>query len=333
MPTLTAQYELGTNYPCLLLSKELKIFTISPRQFNNFIIAVELVPEKGHREMHPHTNGDWATNLGAIRLQISRDEENIPTPDPESGKISSTAWNEWIYPKKGKFKICAQQVIIHIFDFFKHKLGSPIHYKTNDWDDALNNPKWLDQHNNVIPCNIHTISSKALIGAEGTFGTKALSESESSNIFDSETTNTSDNLFDQMICDARIAWYEGNMRRSILELAIATEISIKRRFFAASTPAGAAFDYLEDKGKTTIRAIDLIDAVAREAFSSSFKDDHPSQHKDIDHLFRCRNKIAHRGEAIFKDDKNNIIQADSDMVNSWYMSVMALQSWLRSQKP
>jgi hypothetical protein len=133
-----------------------------------------------------------------------------------------------------------------------------------------------------------------------------------------------------LLSDAQAAWFEGSLRRSVLELAICTEVLVKRRFFAKSSPAGAAFDYLEDKAKISVRVLELLDSVAEEAFACSYKKQEPAYYQKIDHLFRCRNKIAHRGELAFRDDSGKTIGVDAPLVETWWHAVENLRQWLQS---
>jgi hypothetical protein len=133
-----------------------------------------------------------------------------------------------------------------------------------------------------------------------------------------------------LLSDAQTAWFEGSLRRSVLELAICVEVLAKRQFFAKASPAGAAFDYLEDKAKISVRVLELLDAVATEAFGSSFKKQDPDNYQRIDYLFRCRNKIAHRGELSFRDKSGKAVVVDAHLVESWWQAVQILREWLRS---
>lgn len=135
-----------------------------------------------------------------------------------------------------------------------------------------------------------------------------------------------------LLSDAQTAWFEGSLRRSVLELAICTEVMVKRRFFAGNSPAGAAFDYLEDKSKVSVRVLDLIDSIAEEAFAKSYKTEEPDNFRRIDHLFRCRNKIAHRGELSFRDDSGKVVAVDGQIVETWWQAVLNLRGWLQDQK-
>jgi hypothetical protein len=56
----------------------------------------------------------------------------------------------------------------------------------------------------------------------------------------------------ELLSDAQSAAFQDNLRRSTLETAIACETVVKQTFFAKATPSGAAYEYLEDKGKVHV---------------------------------------------------------------------------------
>ncbi len=132
----------------------------------------------------------------------------------------------------------------------------------------------------------------------------------------------------EFFADAQTSVVNGKFRRAILELAIACEVAVKGAFFAKSTIAGAAYEYLEDKGKVHTRVIELIDGVAKVALGQSFKDVAPDAYKDIDHLFRARNKVAHRGELIYRDEGGTEREVDRSTLEAWWVSVDTLLSWI-----
>ena len=105
---------------------------------------------------------------------------------------------------------------------------------------------------------------------------------------------------------------------------------VKRTFFAKASPAGAAFDYLEDKAKVSVRVLELLDVIAEEAFSRSYRKENGADYQYIDQLFRCRNKIAHRGELLFRDDHGATVQVDAKTVGIWWLAVANLKDWLET---
>jgi hypothetical protein len=104
---------------------------------------------------------------------------------------------------------------------------------------------------------------------------------------------------------------------------------VERKFLSGDSPAIAAFEYLENAARFRVRVVDFIHGVARKAFGKSFRQDHPNDYGNVDHLFECRNKVAHMGELWYRDQQN-VITIDYKVVASWWDSVMQLIKWLDS---
>jgi hypothetical protein len=81
------------------------------------------------------------------------------------------------------------------------------------------------------------------------YGAVYLSNNLLSDLSNAVNNMISSQLFEEVFSDAQAAAVEGNLRRAVLELAISCEIAVKQKFFFTSTPSGAAFEYLEDKGR------------------------------------------------------------------------------------
>lgn len=137
-------------------------------------------------------------------------------------------------------------------------------------------------------------------------------------------------LTDSLLSDAQSALFEGSLLRSVLELAIAAEVLVKRQFFAEASPAGAAFDYLENRARVSVRVLELLDSVAAEAYGRSYKKEEPGHYQAIDNLFRCRNKIANRGLLAFRDDSGILVSVDASTVQAWRHAIDHLRKWLAS---
>lgn len=58
--------------------------------------------------------------------------------------------------------------------------------------------------------------------------------------------------------DAQSVVLQGNMRRAVLEMAIACEIAAMQALFSPSTQFGAAYGHLAGKGKVNVKVIDFI---------------------------------------------------------------------------
>lgn len=181
------------------------------------------------------------------------------------------------------------------------------------------------------PCGVKgIIAARPTPGLHGELGAERLSPSTLPDLRQFVAHPSNPTLMDELLSDAQSAWFEGGLRRSVLELAICVEIMVKRKFFAKASPAGAAFDYLEDKAKISVRVLDLLDSVAQEAFGESYRNADAKNYRNIDNLFRCRNKVAHRGELNFRDDTGGTVVVDRTTVEAWWHSVVHLKRWLAS---
>jgi hypothetical protein len=120
----------------------------------------------------------------------------------------------------------------------------------------------------------------------------------------------------------RLPYFKDNLRRAVLEIAIACETTVKQAFFDKTTLAGAAFEYLEDKGKVRITVKEMIDSVSKQTFGKSFREDHKSHYDNIDFIFRCRNKAAHRGELTYRDDSGAMHSVNNETLAIWWDSVI-----------
>jgi hypothetical protein len=80
-----------------------------------------------------------------------------------------------------------------------------------------------------------------------------------------------------------------------------------------------------------VRVIDLLHGPALEAFSSSFKDTYPVEYQHLDYLFRCRNKVAHRALAQYRDEAGVVQFINRNILETWWQSIERLFQWLQSQ--
>jgi len=131
----------------------------------------------------------------------------------------------------------------------------------------------------------------------------------------------------EFLSDCQTSIVEGNYPRGVLEMAIACEVAIKQAFFFDKTPAGAAFEYLESKQHVEFPVVEFLHGPAQAAFSESFKTKNPKDYQNLEFLFRCRNKIAHRAAAYYSDGKTNK-EIDRETLEQWWITVDKLFAWL-----
>lgn len=329
MPLLTAEFIIEIKSPCLLSWPEDEIPNFE-FDYEDSHIIIKLIPHSGWKSKNKD-EVNWTTGLERIQMTISRTENNNPpvveiTPE---GTKDYTALGGFLNNKLPDYRRVAFEISNRILQYFKYSLFTPLVIQIPTWEHSLHNPRWFDEEGQEL---IHggIFVAPPIPGIHGNLGARKLTPKELPELqkYIIEPVDVKIDL--TLLSDAQSAWYEKNLRRSILELAICTELMVKRRFFAQESPAGAAFDYLEDKAKVSVSVPDLMDAVANEAFERSYKKEQPDNFTKINYLLRCRNKTAHRGELTYRDDKGKIINVDASIVESWWYSVVDLKKWLES---
>lgn len=329
MPLLTARFELPIHAACLL---QLPDGTVADFQTTHtgFTATVRLLPSESWRQKGKD-DPNWTTSVWAIEVTLTRDDpddvpEVIQRPD---GTRDLTQQGAFLLSRLDDYKSAAREIANKVLDFFRYCLLTPSVRRIVRWDQALASPVWYNARGEDLgPSRVAV--AQPVPGIRGELGVQKLTQDRLPDL--AQYLNASDEppLELALLSDAQTAWFEDSLRRTVLELAICAEVMVKRRFFAAASPAGAAFDYLEDRSKVSVRVLELLDPIAAEAFARSYRTEFPDHYKRIDFLFRCRNKIAHRGELTYRDDSGQSHQATKTEVAEWWASVAHLRTWLGS---
>ena len=231
-----------------------------------------------------------------------------------------------------KFSNHAYEAYTRLIYFLKYYLYNPYLIEYPREHAFFHNAKWTDIDGNKLGGGTNKMLLTDTYELEMKFG-KNLPLLKLSPKFTEELKFALNNpiqpqLHSQMLSGAITSLFDFNIHRAVIELAIACEILVKRSFFPKESPGGIAFDYFEDKSKIKITVPELIDKIAKEAFDKSFATDQPKNYKNIQNLFRCRNKVVHRGSIEYRDiytDKMKI--ADIKTVVIWAYSVRYLEIW------
>lgn len=330
MPIIKALFRVDVSSPCLIewpegSSPELTI------EMDGMQVEVGLFSEE-YPISTSTINAHPITYLGYILITVSHNEISSPpevilTSDGEEDMSARFSYFRTLLPA---YRDVAFTTANRILNYFRYVLFTPLVRPISRYTYSLKGPIWIDENMSDISKAILPLAAINSDIPRGVFDGKIFTQDRLGEFQNYLSSQTEPNIIMELLADAQTSWVEGNLRHSILELAICTEILVKRKFFEQDSPAGAAFDYLEDKAKVQIKVLDLLDAVAEAAFFMSFRKDQFNNYKNIDHLFRCRNKIAHRGELIFRDDSGKIINVDENIVKNWWDSVMELKKWLES---
>lgn len=123
----------------------------------------------------------------------------------------------------------------------------------------------------------------------------------------------------------------GDLRRAVIELAVASEVAVKQAFFAPDSAAFEAFEFLEEQRKVEVSVLELLKQPAERAFGKAFSDVDEEAASNLEELFRCRNKVAHRGKLEFRDKKQRVRSADRERVSAWWQATETHFCWLESR--
>lgn len=330
MPILSAKFILDVSSPCLISLPDQSIPRISAK-IDSFDVVATIISasdwkNKGKDDVH------WTTSVSRLELLVSRDDSEIVsdivvTPD---GMRDLSARGTYMLRRLHAYSKVAKDSANRILRYFQYEMLTPSVRLFSDWEQALSTPVWLDANGNELRSGFSYVRLPPIPGTRGELGVRRLMVSDLDDLQAYFVAPTEAPLDLVLLSDAQTAWFDGSLRRTVLELAICAEIMVKRCFFAARSPAGSAFDYLEDKAKVSVRVLELIDQVALEAFGNSYKQHDRENYQHLDFLFRCRNKVAHRGELTYRDDSGLTVIVDGNVVEAWWHAVANLRTWIRS---
>lgn len=327
MHRLTATYKIELPYQLRIRrSKE------DPLRYNAFIeefdVEVALVcdGDVGYKEKD---DLHFTRTVTQIDVSISRDEDSAP-PDVIVSEIAKRDFRDrapWFEKRLNEYRLIAIEAANRVIRFFRYEMRTPNLPEFTGGDEFLN-PHWTNETGKEIQPGIIIVGGR-VIHPRGPLllGEKDFTEAEDEKLRYVLQNDIIIELHMVFLADAQTSVMNGKLRRAVLEMAIACEVAVKGAIFANSTTA-AAYEYLEDKGRVHTKVIELIDGVAKAAFGQSFKDVDPIAYKDIDHLFRARNKVAHRGELIYRDDCGAQHNVDRPTLAAWWVSIETLVSWI-----
>lgn len=329
MAQLSAHFVVQLDAPCLVAFPDGCDSAQGHFISGDFTNDIQLIFSKGWYSTDD--SHERLTSVAALKVVVTRQEdESIPEISslPGGGRDLSVQQN-YLLNRHRCYQDAARETVFRVLRYFRYKLQSPIGHLLTHGGIDVGVPEWFDEdgvklaRTNVCVVPGHEVAYERL-------GTKPLTLDLLPDFFGFLSEPAEESLVDAFLADAQTAWFEGGLRRAVLEMAIGVEIAIKRKFFAQKTPAGAAFDYLEDRARVSIKVLDLLDPIAREAFGASFREDRPKDFESIDHLFRCRNKVAHRGVLLYKDDGGKLIEVDAAKIGVWWISIVELRTWLNN---
>ncbi len=335
MKKLVANYEIELEFPIVVKRSE-KTKPSYKVQVYGFDVTLELSTTRFTATKH---KGEKYYTVPYTHFVLTVGRLDTPPPHvvpDEKGIKDYSIQSDYFDKRTPEFAKAAAEVANRAIRYFKYKLWQPLLFEIEERHFSLMNPKWTDEKGEEVGKGTGYFRVVPIPGMERQdFGTIKFEKKHDTPLGRTLKSSIRPTLTEEIAYDAQSAIYSNNFRRAVLELALSTEIAIKQALFGSASSGGLAFEYLEDKGKIHIQVTELIDSVALQVFGSSFKKTYPHDFTNIDHLFRCRNKVAHRGESIFRDDSRKLHQVDLKTLKAWWSSSGSLNKWLdkHARKP
>ena len=333
MSRLTAIYEVETPRGLRVKRAEGEELSYQIRTGDFDVVVVLLCNGGGSFKAK---NDQHATRLiEKIRLRVMRDEESEPPPIPinEAGGRDIGERAQWFGKRDGEYKHAALTILNRLIRFFKFRMKSPYLHEFIEHEECFQNPTWEDENGGSLDSGIHEASGK-VISPPGPrlFSERDFTAEDDLNLKECLAADIEPETFEEFLTDAQTSILSGKWRRAILEMAIACEVAVKQLFFGEGTIAPSVFEYLEDKRRIRVNVIELLDGAAKHTFGESFREANPTAFQDIDLLFRCRNKVAHKGELTYRHDSGIQDLVNQETLERWWASTEELMVWIRNAK-
>jgi hypothetical protein len=259
----------------------------------------------------------WTYIIKHAVVKVARDEDEDPprvVPD-EQGQLDYTVQGEYFSSRIGEYGAAACEAVNRFIRFFKFKMRTPFLQALPSTHDSFRNAEWKDTSDALVGKGNMVVVAHYVPGLRGELGVQKLRQESAEALQMALVNPVAPMLHEEILSNAQTAIFEGNLRRAVLELAIASELVVERKFLSGNSTARAY---------NKVRVLSYIDGLAKKRFGKSFKEDHSDHYTNIDHLLRVRNKVAHIGDLLRLDDKGNRIDVDYELVARWWDSVIRL---------
>jgi hypothetical protein len=262
----------------------------------------------------------WGPGSSIPRYPISRLTITVSHPETEPYPEGHDERVLYIQTRLEAYATVAAAVTNRVILYFKFFLGNPLLQAITPQQLINSNPAWMDENNTPLPRAIVYFEMKAVAGLRyyPAFGIKVFTPAQSDDLQKALQMDTSYELYEELLVDARDALIQGNLRRAVIEMATACEVATKELF--------------AKKGKRGSEKIPVaLNTHAKKAFGISFKEKHPKDWDHIEYLFQCRNDAAHGTAPKYTVKGQNPQTMDFDNLRDWWASLEILIAWVRSQ--
>ena len=329
--TLIAKFNISLRVP-LLLKRADEDPLIYEIQLDGYDVFLRLIPNSDFR-LKAKYNKYWTVAYTTVEIRVSK--ADIPPPPIDqlpNGEKGYETKRPYFDERLPLYREVASRTLNALIQYFKYRLWQPLLDEFPYYIDSLNNPEWTNLDGDEVGMGTGLLTLDPTPGIRGELGTQLFQKKHDKTLIAALRTPIEPRLEEEFLYDAQTCIWRANIRRAVLEMALAVEVMVKTKFFGGDVAVGAAFEHLEDKGKVNVRVIDLLHSTAKEVYGESFKETKPADHRELDYLFRARNKVAHRGKAVFRDVNGDHKVVDDAMLRLWWDVVTTLRSWLRAKR-
>lgn len=343
MPLLRAQFNVELPRPLLILGarraesdtgwhvpSEVVLQRVC---LGGFTCEVELQLPFGHPAL---TKKDEAAYFTASELSLSvfREDPDAPPAAPrnDQGHRDLRARSEYFDKRYDEYVSVARQVVERIMNFGRYALGIDSFRDMREVSpDCFNNPEWYyDQDGPLASGTVRFDVAFEISKDPGLWSMSGISPQNHTWLSDAVDSEVCIPLHRELHALSKDAARAGDLRRAVIEMAVALEVGTKHAFFAPASAAFEAFEFLEEKRKVEVSVLELLKQPAERAFGTSFRDVDAHAFKLVEEVFRCRNKVAHRGRLEYRDAKGKLRTADREVVREWWQASESVLDWLEA---
>jgi hypothetical protein len=127
----------------------------------------------------------------------------------------------------------AALIMNRLIRYFRFTPGHPLLEVVRAQALRTSNPEWTDENGTPLPVRITAVEAKGFAGLRQSpaFGIKPFTPEQSHEFEKALQADTSYELYEELMVDARDSLMQGNLRRGVLEMAIACEVATKELCF------------------------------------------------------------------------------------------------------
>ena len=227
---------------------------------DGFDVVLTISPLEGTRSKRKNERL-WTYISEQLIVSVSRNE----TVEPPAIQITANGSKDfttrvpYFEQRSADYARVASLVLQNAITFLRFQLRQPLLRALNESRQHLSNPEWSDASGNNIDPGNWTFVVPPVPGIRNEFGVVKLERKHAKLLLATLTKPKQPSLHAEILSDAQAAAFDGNIRRAVLELAIACEVFAKHTFFGGDGKASQLFEALEDRGKANVRVLDLID--------------------------------------------------------------------------